>query len=204
MTKDKINEILGNTALPLPGASISIDEGVGKMLDMIDAGAHATKELKMEKRKKFLKSVEKNVPEVILGKTYEAPAEIKLVKLPRDGTVASRVYAIVENGYSTKSRKLLLKMVNAEIGGTKNNSNVHLGSEIKRYLAIKAQTKKRELPRVGSVAAKVYHVVEEYYKTEDRKTMMEMVNCLIGGTMQNSNVHLGFEIKRYLERNEQG
>jgi hypothetical protein len=50
----------------------------------------------------------------------------------------------------------------------------------------------------------VKNVVEEYYKTEDRKTMMEMVNCLIGGTMQNSNVHLGFEIKRYLERNEQG
>jgi hypothetical protein len=141
MNKREIDKILGDTSLMLPNAKISVAEGIDRILDIIDAEVFAHNIKKLDDRKEYLRSLEIERPTIIIATNYEAPKNVKIVKLPRKGTSAEKVYNIVAKYSKTKTRKFLLMKINEAIGGTKNNANVNLGYELKRYYAIKQQLK---------------------------------------------------------------
>jgi hypothetical protein len=141
MNMKQIDKILGDTSVKLPGAKISIDEGIDRILNIIDAEIHANKIKKLDDRKQYLASLKVERPTILVAASYEVQKNVKLVKPPRKGTAAEKVYNIVVKYSTIKTRKYMLTKIHEAIGGTKNNANVNLGYELKRYNAIRQQLK---------------------------------------------------------------
>jgi hypothetical protein len=128
MNKRQIDEILGDTSVKLPGAKITIDEGLEGIMDIVESARTARHEERQEARKEYLKTVEVK-PKKTLNAQRKDDDE---VKLPREGTISERVYNFYSEN-TTKSRESLISEIMNMLECKRNLASVKLLKAKKRY-----------------------------------------------------------------------